>query len=159
MSKEVQGGKRSSEFADAVRGLLGLNAIMSAIDHLKPGKKYSVVGLYEDKQSSTNNNEINKTMDDINQTRIFSEKLEKRLKEINEQEENDKKLILSCNEKLKEYEESRKLQNEREKYEENKVKLEQKKENKIQNLLKDFNNLNYSYFTQYLIKDTIKRFS
>ena len=156
MSKEVQGGKRSSEFADAVRGLLGLNAIMSAIDHLKPGKKYSVVGLYEDKQSSTNNNEINKTMDDINQTRIFSEKLEKRLKEISEQEENDKKLILSCNEKLKEYEESRKLQNEREKYEENKIKLEQKKENKIQNLLKDFNNLNYSYFTQYLIKDTIK---
>ena len=27
MSKEVQGGKRSSEFGNAVRGLLGLNTI------------------------------------------------------------------------------------------------------------------------------------
>ena len=45
MSKEIQKG-RSKAFGNAVRGLLGLNAFLISIEHLKPTSKYSVIGSY-----------------------------------------------------------------------------------------------------------------
>src|SRR5690606_24934950 len=47
MSKEIKKGK-SQEFAQAVGGLLGLNAFKAALDHLKPTSKYGVIGSYND---------------------------------------------------------------------------------------------------------------
>ena len=58
MSKEIQGGKRSNEFAGAVRGLLGLNPIISALEHLKPRSKYSVVGRYEESYNQNSNSKV-----------------------------------------------------------------------------------------------------
>ena len=45
MSKEIRKGK-SKEFGQAVRGLLGLNAFIAALDHLSPRSKYGVIGSY-----------------------------------------------------------------------------------------------------------------
>lgn len=156
MSKEIQGGKKSNEFADAVRGLLGLNVIISAIDHLKPGKRLSVVGKYVESYNVSSNAIVREEAEKLRKYKAIAEKDEKRMCELLELEENAKSLIKECNTKLKDLDESRKLQQETEKLEKNRLSFENKKNNKIYFLLKEFNNLYYSYFTQFLIKDTIK---
>jgi DNA sulfur modification protein DndD len=58
MSKEIRKG-RSKEFADAVKGILGLDAMDSAIDHLKNSKnKASVLKAYEKLYDSSSNQRI-----------------------------------------------------------------------------------------------------
>ena len=47
MSKDISSHKKATDFADAVRSLLGLKGMESAIKHLNPGSKTSVVGVYE----------------------------------------------------------------------------------------------------------------
>ena len=47
MSKDISTGKKATDFAEAVKGLLGLNGIYSAIQHLNPRIKTSVISSYE----------------------------------------------------------------------------------------------------------------
>lgn len=75
MSKEVTTGKKSDEFADAVKDLLGLNAIRNAIEHLNPSKKNGVIRSYNNPDDNNSSNEriielsktIDKNTDTINQ--------------------------------------------------------------------------------------------
>ena len=46
MSKDISQDKKANDFAEAVKGLLGLNAIFTAIQHFKPTSKYGVIGSY-----------------------------------------------------------------------------------------------------------------
>ena len=57
LSKQIQRGK-SKEFSQAVRGLLGLNAFIAAMEHLKPTSKYGVIGSYNDSYDSSSDNKI-----------------------------------------------------------------------------------------------------
>lgn len=127
MSKEIQGGKKSNEFADAVRGLLGLNVIISAIDHLKPGKRLSVVGKYVESYNVSSNAIVREEAEKLRKYKAIAEKDEKRMYELLELEENAKSLIKECNTKLKDLDESRKLQQETEKLEKNRLSFENKK--------------------------------
>ena len=47
MSKEISTHKKATDFADAVRSLLGLKGIEKAIQHLNPSSKSSVIGSYD----------------------------------------------------------------------------------------------------------------
>lgn len=47
MSKDISTHKKATDFADAVRSLLGLKGMEKAIQHLNPGSKTSVIGQYE----------------------------------------------------------------------------------------------------------------
>lgn len=44
MSKDISTGKKATDFAEAVKGLLGLNAMISAIGHFNP--RSSLMRLY-----------------------------------------------------------------------------------------------------------------
>ncbi len=57
MSKEIRKGK-SKEFAEAVKGLLGLSAFSEAIDHLN-GRGKSVVKVLEDEYDASGDEKIN----------------------------------------------------------------------------------------------------
>ena len=46
MGKEISSDKKITDFENAVKGLLGLNAIMEALKHMKPQSRSSVIGLY-----------------------------------------------------------------------------------------------------------------
>ena len=59
MSKEIQGG-RSKEFAEAVKSLLGLNAITEAVTHLKNPGSNSVVRYYSHSFDSASDNDLAK---------------------------------------------------------------------------------------------------
>lgn len=47
MSKDISTGKKATDFAEAVKGLLGLNAMYSAIQHFNPRIRSSVISSYE----------------------------------------------------------------------------------------------------------------
>ena len=57
MRKEIMAG-RSKSFNEAVNGLLGLNAIINAIEHLKPTSKYGVIGSYNESYDSRSDSKI-----------------------------------------------------------------------------------------------------
>jgi DNA sulfur modification protein DndD len=74
MSKDLQDKDRSAEFANAVHSLLGLNAMQSALIHLrKPHSKYSVIGHYEDIFNAVNDAKIKECTDAIKE---YENKLE-----------------------------------------------------------------------------------
>lgn len=155
MSQEIQEGK-SKTFSTAVKGILGLNTISNAIYHLDPKNKNTVVGFYEKSYNKNSNIELEESLNEIKKIRKETTRVDIRLKEIEEQKISANNIIQQCTEKLKEYEEFKKIEEEKEVYNAELIKFENKKFEKIQSLLKEFNNLYYSYFTQFLIKDTIK---
>lgn len=58
MSKDISTGKKATDFAEAVKGLLGLNAMYSAIQHFNPKSKFGVIGSYESSYDSHSNSKI-----------------------------------------------------------------------------------------------------
>lgn len=156
MSKEIQGGKKSDEFADAVRGLLGLSVMISAMDHLNPSYKRSVVGIYEASYNESSNQKVRDYSEKFFKLKEDLKKIELRLKEITSEEESAKRIIKEKNEELKTYEETRELQKKREKYEAEIKNLEQKKDKKVQEVLKDINDHTYNFMLNKLIKDVLE---
>ena len=58
MSDEIEKG-RSHQFADAVKGLVGLTALMNAVNHLKPSNSNNtVIGRYNNKMDQVGNAKI-----------------------------------------------------------------------------------------------------
>ena len=67
MSKEISSGKSTEDFANAVRALLGLNGMISALKHLNPKSTKSVVGSFNkdyDSGSDAHIAELTKTITD-----------------------------------------------------------------------------------------------
>lgn len=58
MSKDISTGKKATDFAEAVKGLLGLNAMISAIGHFNPRSSLSVIGSYEKSFDSKSNVDV-----------------------------------------------------------------------------------------------------
>ena len=58
MSKDISTGKKATDFAEAVKGLLGLNAMISAINHFNPRSSLSVIGSYEKSFNTRSNNYV-----------------------------------------------------------------------------------------------------
>ena len=58
MSKDISTGKKATDFAEAVKGLLGLNAMYSAIQHFNPRIRNTVINSYESSYDSHSNAKI-----------------------------------------------------------------------------------------------------
>lgn len=85
MSDEIETGK-SKQFADAVTGLVGLTAMMNAINHLKPSTtNNTVIGRYNNKIDETGNAKIQEYSQKIKRIEIEREELERRASEIEPQ--------------------------------------------------------------------------
>ena len=82
MSKDISSGKKVEDFAEAVQGLLGLNAIITAIKHFNPRSKYGVIGSYESSFDSASNEKIQVYTNKINDIRDEIDRLDIRLEEI-----------------------------------------------------------------------------
>lgn len=67
MSKEIASDKKVGDFEDAVRGMLGLDAVMNAIKHFKPGNKSSVIGQYNAKFNAGANEELKQILNRLAQ--------------------------------------------------------------------------------------------
>lgn len=112
MSDEIERGK-SKEFADAVRGLVGLTAIMNAINHLKPSTTVTtVIGRYNNKIDEGGNEKIANYGREICKLQDELTYIEKRLDEIEPQIEFYRLQSIELNQKIGSYAEAEKIQSE-----------------------------------------------
>jgi DNA sulfur modification protein DndD len=156
MSKEIRKGK-SQEFAQAVRGLLGLNAFTAALDHLKGrGSRLSVIRSYDESYDSKSDSKIAQYTKEISDYEEKIDKIDKRLEEIDREEEIAKEKCSTLSDKIKQNEESEHLAQEKERLRKKLEGLEQSRVSATSTLLKAFNKNAPSYFAKKLMKDALE---
>ena len=85
MSKDISTGKKATDFAEAVKGLLGLNAMISAIGHFNPRSSLSVIGSYEKSFDSKSNTKIQEYTAKIDKCNARLAEIDAALEELDEQ--------------------------------------------------------------------------
>lgn len=159
MSKEIRKG-RSTEFAQAVRGLLGLSAFTAALDHLK-GKapKVSVIRSYDENYDSRSDSKIAQYTKEIEEYELNIAKIEVRLDEIDNEEMLARDKCSELTERIKKNQDSESLAIEREKLQKKLQGLIQSKASNTALLLKAFNNGAPSYFAKKMMRDSLQKLS
>lgn len=152
MGKEISTGKKSTEFADAVKGLLGLNGFISAIEHFKPTSKYGVIGSYENSFDAKSNAKIAEYTDTIDRCKNRIEELEGTIDDLDNQMEIASQRKAEKTEELKQYAEGEKLQEEKEKLQRQIKNVEIAQVTLYKAICKSFNSSMSSFFAASLIK-------
>lgn len=155
MSKEIRKGK-SKEFADAVKSLLGLSAFTEALDHLGGRSANTVIKSYESDYDSKSDSKIAQLRDEISRYDFRLEQIEKRLSEIDNEED-------IASEKAKEYEVKIAENRDSEKYAQERVRLknkmtglEQSKVSSTSGVIDTFNRKGVSWMATKMIHDALK---
>lgn len=156
MSKEIQSGRKSNDFAEAVRGLLGLDAFIAATDHLKPTSKYGVIGSYESSYDSKSDSNILKYTQDIEKYQNELEKIEIRLSEIDLEIEKASERKADLIKKIKQYADGERLQKEKESLIRRLSVAQNLKNTTIETMLNQFNNNASAYFSISMIKKSLE---
>lgn len=155
MSKEIRKG-RSQDFAQAVRGLLGLNAFIAALDHLKPTSKYGVIGSYNDSYDSQSDKRIAQYSREIQKSQDELDKIENRLLEIATEIELAQDMCDKINIQLSALAPIEKLQKEKQRLLTEITKAKQARSAMTSNILKGFNANYATYFAKSLILRSIE---
>lgn len=115
MSKDISTGKKAADFAEAVKGLLGLNAMFSAIQHFNPRIKNSVINSYESSYSAGSNTKIQEYTRTIEHCKEEIARIDVRLEELENQIEQATSRKAEKVEEIKQYAEGEELQRQKEK--------------------------------------------
>lgn len=159
MSKDISNGKKAADFADAVKGLLGLNGMYSAIQHFNPRIRTSVISSYESSYNSQSNAKIKEYTDVINRCNSEIEQIDARIEELDSEIETANARQADKVKELKQYEEGEKLQVEKEKLQRKIAATEKSKTNVYKLMSKDFNGNLSSFFSISLIKRALELLS
>lgn len=155
MSKDISSGKKSTDFAEAVKGLLGLNGYISAIAHFNPRSKNGVIGSYESSFDSKSNKKISEYTETINRCKGEIEKLEARLENLDAQIESAKQRKDEKAEEIKQYAEGEQLQGQKEKLLREIKNAEDVRAKVYKSICKDFNSTMSSFFSLSLMERTL----
>lgn len=157
MSKEIRKGK-SQEFAQAVRGLLGLSAFTAALDHLKGrAPKVSVIRSYDESYDSKSDSKIAQYTKEIEECDEKIAGIEKRLEEIENEESIAQEKCNDLSEKIKANADSERLAKGKERLRQKLQGLVQSKVSNTASLLKSFNKDASAYFAKKLMKDALQQ--
>lgn len=160
MGKEIRGGKKSTEFADAVKNLLGLSAFNAALDHLNGRyKKNTVIRSYESSYDEHSDNKMSRYTKEIDEYREKIENIDKRLEEIESQLAQTKDVRDDLNDRIRKNADSEKMARERDRLLAKRKSLTTEKADKISLLLRSFNNNAPSFFSKKLMKDAVESLS
>ena len=156
MSKDISTGKKATDFAEAVKGLLGLNAMISAIGHFNPRSSLSVIGSYEKSFDSKSNTKIQEYTAKIDKCNAKLAEIDAALEELDAQKaaaENRKseKVI-----ELKQYSEGEKLQKEKEDLQKQIDNTIRMRATVYKTMCKDFNASMSPFFSISLIKRALE---
>lgn len=113
MSKEIASGRKSSGFSNAVVGLTGLKATLSALEHLSPTRSTSVMGKFNDAYKGDSSGRMQQLTKRIEEIQAELERTEKRLAEIDDEIDAAAASKSRFEEEIKQYADGEKLQNER----------------------------------------------
>lgn len=152
MSKDISDHKKATDFADAVRSLLGLKGMESAIRHLNPRIRSSVIGSYDASYDASSNSKIleySKTIEDC-RARILE--LDKRIDELERQIELAQTRKEKKTEELKQYEDGEKWQNQKEKLERDIAAARKARSNMVKTICLDFSANFGSFFSVWMIQ-------
>ena len=155
MSKDISTGKKATDFAEAVKGLLGLNAMFSAIQHFNPRVKTSVISSYEASYNSQSNNKIKEYTSIIERCKNVISAIDERIEELDSEIESAQARKKEKSEEIKQYEEGEKLQKQKEKLLNSISVLEKSKSNVYKTICKDFNSSISSFFSVSLIQSAL----
>lgn len=158
MSKDIQDERHAEDFSEAVKGLLGLNGMISAIKHLKSKKiRNNVIKKYNEKISLINDSEISQMSQELNICIDEIESIDEELKELIKDKEKNFQMRDICIKELQTLELSKNLQKKRDEYEK---KINEKKnyqEEKILNMFRVFHKEEIREFLyENLVKDALK---
>lgn len=159
MSKEIRKGK-SNEFAQAVKGLLGLSAITAALDHLN-GRypKASVMRSYDENYDSKSNSKISHYAKDIEKYEAEILKIEERLSDIDNEEILAADKVFELTDRIKANANAEQMGKDKEKLRQKINGLETAKAKNTKDMLKLFNSKCSSNFAKKLMKDTLQGLS
>lgn len=152
MSKDISTGKKATDFAEAVKGLLGLNAMISAIGHFNPRSSLSVIGSYEKSFDSKSNTKIQEYTAKIDKCNARLAEIDAALEELDEQKaaaeiRKSEKVI-----ELKQYSEGEKLQKEKEDLQKQIDNITRMRATVYKTMCKDFNASMSPFFSLSLTK-------
>lgn len=159
MSKEIKRGK-SQEFAQAVRGLLGLSAFQSALDHLNGRPpKVSVIRSYNESFDSKSNSKIAQYTREIAKLEEVILNIEERLSAIHVEQEIANEKCKKLEEQIRQNKESEELARERDNLKEKIGELKSKIFSSEQSALTSFSRNAHSFFAKKLMKDALVELS
>lgn len=156
MSKDISTGKKASDFADAVKGLLGLNAMYSAIQHFNPRIRTSVISSYEASYNSQSNGKIKEYTETIERCKNEIEVIDARIEELDSEIESAQARKIEKTEEIKQYAEGEELQERKEKLLKKVAATERSKANVYKTICKDFNANLCSFFSISLIQSALE---
>lgn len=156
MSKDISTGKKATDFAEAVKGLLGLNAMISAIGHFNPRSSLSVIGSYEKSFDSKSNTKIQEYTAKIDKCNSRLAEIDVALEELDAQKaaaetRKSEKVI-----ELKQYSEGEKLQKEKEDLQKQIENTTRMRATVYKTMCRDFNASMSPFFSLSLIKRALE---
>lgn len=151
MSKDISTGKKATDFAEAVKGLLGLNAMFSAIQHFNPRIKNSVISSYESSYSANSNTKIQEYTRTIERCKEEIAKIDARLEELENQIEQASSRKAEKVEEIKQYAEGEELQRQKEKLLQRIETAKASRSTVIKEISRSFNASMSSFFSASLI--------
>ena len=156
MSKDISTGKKANDFAEAVKGLLGLNAMYSAIQHFSPRSRNSVISSYENSYDGNSNDRIREYTKTIDRCKSEISAIDDRIAELDDQIELASARKAEKTEELKQYSEGEKLQAQKEKLLQRIESAKQSRANIVKNICKTFNGNMSSFFSLALINKSLE---
>lgn len=159
MSKDISTGKKATDFAEAVKGLLGLNAMYSAIQHFNPRIKSSVISSYESSYNAQSNTKIKEYTDTIERCKTEIADIDSRIEELDSEIETAQARKSEKTEEIKQYAEGEELQEKKEKLLRKIVAAEKSKSNVYKVISKDFNGNLSSFFSISLVERALQLLS
>ena len=156
MSKEIASGKKSSGFSDAVVGLTGLKATLAALGHLSPTKTSSVIGKFNDDYKGDSSAKILRLTKEIEALQAELDKIESRLAEIDDEIDAARTSKAKFEEDIKQYADGEKLQNQRDKLNQDLAAAKKLKAQFIKALCTTFNGGMTSFFSMSLVERALK---
>ncbi|MBD5410223.1 MAG: AAA family ATPase [Treponema sp.] len=155
MGQEIANGKKNQEFADAIKGLLGLSGMQKAIEHLNRGSKNSVIGSYNDSYDSTSDSEIKDQTYIVNECNDKLDEIKNEQDRLEKERQNAENIQKRKEDELLDYDSSKNLQEKKNELEKRKSSESKRKAEAEKNIFSEFNTQMNSLLTLKLIYDGI----
>lgn len=156
MSKDISTGKKATDFAEAVKGLLGLNAMYSAIQHFNPRVKSSVISSYEASYNAQSNSRIKEYTDTIEHCKTEIAAIDARIEELDAEIEAAQIRKTEKSAEIKQYAEGEELQEKKETLIRKISASEKSKSNVYKSISTDFNGNLSSFFSISLVERALQ---
>lgn len=151
MSKEIASGHKSSNFANAVQNLTGLNATLSALEHLSTSRKNSVYGKFNEAYTGDSDGKMQALTKEINALQAEIDRLTARQSEIEDELSAARASKAKFEQDIKQFADGEKLQTERDNLNKQLANARSLRAQLIKRICKSFNEKMTNFFSLPLV--------